>query len=189
MAGDQEKLWEYVSLVRLWSWSLVGVACTLLVVSALMQAGSSDGLSWQWFVVALGVSALTGALGYPLLRGWLARSAPSRYLERARPMSGPRRLEASRADWRRWAATTVAVLLGLGVAMLVFLVGVLRDSGPDGIAEGVVVGLLVAWGLATLDDARRIERTEVDEGRRYYAACQRPTGIGNRLVWVAREGA
>ena len=189
MPVDDEKLWGYVSLVRLWSWSLIGVAGGLLVVSALMQASSSDGLTWQWLVVAVGVSALTGALGYPLLRGWLARSAPSRYLERATPMKEPRRLEASPAYWRRWAITTIVVLLGLGAAMLVFLVGVLRNSGPDGIAEGVVVGLLIAWGLATLHDAGRIERAEIDEGRRYYAACRRPTGVGNRLVWVAREVA
>ena len=70
--------------------------------------------------------------------------------------------------------------------MLTFLVGVL---GRGGIAEGVVVGMIAAWGLATLEDARRIEGIEAAEGRRYYAACHRPTGVGNRLVWLPRRPA
>jgi hypothetical protein len=69
--------------------------------------------------------------------------------------------------------------------MLVFLVGVL---GRGGTAEGVVVGMLAAWGLATLEDARRIRRTEDAEGRDYFAACRRPTGVGDRLVWLPRKG-
>ena len=57
-----------------------------------------------------------------------------------------------------------------------------------GVAEGVVVGMLAAWGLATLEDARRIRRTEDAEGRDYFAACRRPTSVGDRLVWVPRKG-
>jgi len=96
--------------------------------------------------------------------------------------TGPRRLEASPRDWRRWAAVTCGVLLVGGAAMLVFLVGVL---GPGGTAEGVVVGMLAAWGAATLEDVRRIRAAELAEGRRYYAACRRPTGVGSKLVWIA----
>jgi hypothetical protein len=51
------------------------------------------------------------------------------------------------------------------------------------------VGMLAAWGLATLKDARRIESIEADEGRRYFAACRRPTGVGNQLVWMPRRPA
>jgi hypothetical protein len=47
--------------------------------------------------------------------------------------------------------------------------------------------MLAAWGLATLDDARRITAIEAEEGRRYFAACRRPTGVGNHLVWLPRR--
>ena len=78
------------------------------------------------------------------------------------------------------------MLLVGGAAMLVFLIGVL---GRGGTAEGVVVGMLAAWGAATLEDARRILATEEAEGRRYFAACRRPTGVGAtaRLAPEARR--
>ena len=79
-----------------------------------------------------------------------------------------------------------AILLVGGAAMLVFLIGVL---GKGGTAEGVVVGIIAAWGAATLEDVRRIRATEAAEGRRYYAACRRPTGVGRKLVWVAGRDA
>jgi hypothetical protein len=44
--------------------------------------------------------------------------------------------------------------------------------------------MLAAWGAATLEDVRRIRAIETAEDRRYYAACRRPTGVGNRLVWL-----
>ena len=116
---------------------------------------------------------------------WLRKTAlPSVRLPQAVRASGPRRLEATPRDWRRWALFTGVVLLVGGAAMLTFLIGVL---GRGGIAEGVVVGMLAAWGLATLEDARRIESIEAAEGRRYFAACRRPTGVGNRLVWLPRR--
>ena len=179
--GQPDKLWRYTSLVRLWSWALIGVGGAMLLVGAALQAGSTTGLSATWVGVSVAVSGLTGAVFYPLLRMWLRKTAPSGYLPRATRLSGPRRLEAGPSDWRRWA-----LLIG-GAAMLAFLVGVLRDSGPDGIAEGVVVGVVAAWGLVTLGDARAIERTEHDEGRRYFAAGDRPTAAGNRLVWTPAE--
>ena len=185
--GSQEKLWRYTSLVRLWSWSLIGVGLGLLVVGTLIQLGSEQGLSAQWFGVVVLVSGLTGVVFFPLLRMWLKKTAPSEYLTRAKRMSGPRRLEAAPRDWRRWGTMTVVFLLFGSAAMLAFLVGVLRDSGPDGIAEGVVIGLLAAWGLVIMDDARRIERTEASEGRVYFTAADRPTAAGNRLVWTSVE--
>jgi len=185
--AQPEKLWRYSGLARLWSWSLIATAGVLLALSVGLQAGSDEGLTARWIGVALGVTGATGVVCLPFLRVWLRRSAlPSVRLPAARKASGPRRLEASPADWRRWAAVTMAVLLVGGAAMLTFLVGVL---GRGGTAEGVVVGLLAAWGLATLEDARRIEQTEAREGRRYYAACRRPTGVGHHLVWIAARGA
>jgi hypothetical protein len=69
--------------------------------------------------------------------------------------------------------------------MMTFLIGVL---GGGGTAEGVVVGLIAAWGLATLEDARAIDRAEDAEGRRYYAAVRRPAAVGDHLVWLPAEG-
>jgi hypothetical protein len=183
----QEKLWRYPSLVRLWSWALMGVGAAMLAVGAAFQAGSQHGLSAEWVGVALGVSGGTGVVFYPLLRMWLRTTAPSEYLPRAKRLGGPRRLEAGPADWRRWGLVTTSFLFVGSAAMLAFLVGVLRSSGPDGIAEGVVVGLVGAWGVVTLSDARSIERTEASEGRRYFATGHRPTAAGNRLVWVPAD--
>lgn len=185
--GRQDKLWRYSSLVRLWSWELIGVGGAMLLLGAGLQAGSATGLSTQWIGIAVAVSGLTGACFYPLLHMWLRKTAPSGYLPKATRLSGPRRLEAGPADWRRWGVMTVAFLLVASTAMLAFLVGVLRDSGPDGIAEGVVVGVVAAWGLVTLGDARLIERAEQTEGRRYFAAGDRPTAAGNRLVWTPAD--
>jgi hypothetical protein len=182
MAASDEKLWRYSSLARLWSWCLIVVAGLLLLLSIALQAGADEGLGSRWFAALIGITGLTGILLYPLFRVWLRRTAlPSVRLPQAVRATGPRRLEASPRDWRRWALATGAVLLVGGAAMLVFLVGVL---GRGGTAEGVVVGMLAAWGAATLEDARRIRAIEAAEGRRYYAACRRPTGVGNRLVWL-----
>jgi hypothetical protein len=182
--GRQEKLWRYTSLVRLWSWALIGVGGAMLLVGAGLQAGSKEGLSASWLGVAAAVSSLTGAVFYPLLRMWLRKTAPSGYLPRATKLSGQRTLEAGPADWRRWTLTIVVFLLIGSAAMLAFLVGVLRDSGPAGIAEGVVVGVVAAWGLVTLSDAHAIERTERAQGRNYFATGDRPTAAGNSLIWI-----
>lgn len=185
MADSGEKLWRYASLARLWSWTLIGVSGALLALSVALQAGTSEGIDQRWWAAALGITGLTGVLCYPLFRVWLRGAAlPSVRLSSAVRASGPRRLEATPRDWRRWGVATAALLLVGGAAMLVFLVGVL---GRGGTAEGVVVGMLAAWGAATLDDIRRITAAERAEGRRYYAACRRPTGVGNHLVWVPRK--
>jgi hypothetical protein len=186
-AAAVEKLWRYEALARLWSWSLIGVAGALLALSAALQAGVDEGVDARWVGVALGVTGITGVVFFPLLRVWLRRSAlPSLRLSQATKASGPRRLEASPGDWRRWGTVTVLALLVGGAAMLAFLVAVL---GGGGTAEGVVAGILAAWGLATLEDARRVRRVEEAEGRRYYASCQRPTAVGNRLVWISEKDA
>jgi hypothetical protein len=159
----------------------------LLGLSVAIQAGTEEGLGQRWLSAALGITGLTGVICYPLFRVWLRKTAlPSVRLPQAVRASGPRRLEATPRDWRRWAGVTASILLIGGAAMLVFLVGVL---GRGGTAEGVVVGMLAAWGAATLTDVRRIVEAERAEGRRYYAACRRPTGVGNHLVWLPRRPA
>jgi hypothetical protein len=179
------KLWHYASLARLWSWSLVVSAGLLLGVAAALRAGTDEGIDPRWLGIVVAVAGVTGVLGYPALRVWLARSAmPSLRLSQAQKDTGPRRLPAAPGDWRRWSILTTTILTMGGSAMLVFLVGVL---GGGGTAEGVVVGLLAAWGLATLGDARQIERSERAEGRRYYAAVARPAAVGDHLVWIAAE--
>ena len=185
MAQGGEKLWGYASLARLWSWTLIVVAVALLGLSIALQAATDEGLDSRWWAAALGITGITTVITYPFFRVWLRKTAlPSVRLPQAVRASGPRRLEATPRDWRRWSLFTGVVLLVGGAAMLTFLIGVL---GRGGTAEGVVVGMLAAWGVATLEDARRIRRIEAAEGRRYFAACRRPTGVGNRLVWVPRK--
>lgn len=177
-----EKLWRYADVARLWSWCLILVALALLGFSVMLQAGAEGGLDLPWFATALGVSAGTAAVLFPLFRVWLRRgSMPSVRLPDAVRAGGRRHLEASPRDWRRWGAITAVVMFVGGAAMMVFLVGVL---GGGGVAEGVVVGVLAAWGGATLEDVGRIRTTETAEGRRYYAQCRRPVGVGNHLVWM-----
>jgi hypothetical protein len=187
VADGGEKLWGYADLARLWSWTLIAVAGVLLLASVGLQAGSDQGLDGRWFAAAFGITGITGVVSYPLFRVWLRKTAlPSVRLPQAVRASGPRRLESTPRDWRRWTIFTAVVLLIGGFAMLTFLIGVL---GRGGTAEGVVVGMLAAWGAATLEDVRRIRAAERTEGRRYYAACRRPTGVGNRLVWLQRPAA
>jgi hypothetical protein len=173
--------------VRLWSWTLIGVGGVLLVASAGVRAGSDEGIDLIWIATAVGVSGLTGVIFYPLLRMWLRKTSPSQYLPRATRLDGKRRLEAGPRDWRSWGLFTGAFLLIGCFFMLIFLVGVLRSSGAEGIAEGVVVGIVAAWGVVSLADARSIERTEATQGRRYFASGHRPTAAGNKLVWVPAD--
>ncbi len=177
-----DKLWSYAGLARLWSWALVVVASLLLAVSIALQAGGDGGVTGGFLATLLLTTIITAGVLYPLFRLWFGGSAlPSSRLPRAKPATGRRLLPATRADWVRWSIIVGLVLLLGGTAMLAFLVGVL---GRGGIAEGVVVGTMEAWGLATLEDAIRIARAEVADGRRYHAATRRPFAVGDNLVWV-----
>jgi hypothetical protein len=177
-----DKLWSFVGLARLYSWALVGVSIALIGISIALEATSEDGFSWRYVAVLLGMSGISGLIFFPLLRVWLRKGGlPSSRLPDATAAEGPRRLEATPGDWRRWGTLTVVVLLVSSTFMTLFLVAVL---GRGGTAEGVVIGVLLAWGLATLEDSRRITRAEAEEGRRYFTAARRPAGAGNRLVWV-----
>jgi hypothetical protein len=186
MAHDSaEKLWRYSRIARIWALCLIGVAAALLALTIIVQAAGEEGLGATWLVAALVVAGITGIILFPLLRVFLRRgSLPSLRLPDAVKASGARRLEASPRDWRRWTLTTIVILFLSSAIMLMFLVAVL---GGGGIVEGVVTGVLVAWGAATLDDVARIDRAERAEGRRYYAACRRPVGVGNHLVWLRAE--
>lgn len=182
--GD-EKLWSYEALARMWSWALIISASLLIVVSIGLQAGAVEGLSGNYFATLLLTTVVTCALLYPLFRVWLRGTAlPSSRLPRATKAKGRRLLPASRADWVRWSIAIGVILFVGGVTMLAFLVGML---GRGGIAEGVVVGMMQAWGLATLEDSIRIARLERTEGRRYHAATRRPVAVGDNLVWTPTE--
>lgn len=181
-ANGQEKLWRYGGLARLWARSLILSAVALTAISVALEATSGGGASTRWFAVLVGVTGLSGAIFVPLLRVWLSRAAlPSLRLDGADRLSGNRRLEASPADWRRWSIVIGLVLLVSSAMMLTFLIGVLERGGT---AEGVVIGTLLAWGIVTIEDARRIDRAEREQGRRYYASCRRPIAVAECLVWA-----
>ncbi len=150
MTQSGEKLWGYASLARLFSWTLIVVGGLMLLLSIGLQAATDEGLDGRWYAAAFGITGLTGVISYPLFRVWLRKTAlPSVRLPQAVRASGPRLLEATPRDWRRWALFSGVVLTVGGAAMLTFLIGVL---GTGGTAEGVVVGMLAAWGAATLED-------------------------------------
>ena len=158
------------------------MAGLLLLLAIAIQAGSDAGAGERPGSRLLGVTGLTGVLLFPLFRVWLRKAALPLG---APPPGGPgdraRRLEASPRDWRRWAVASGGDPPGGRGRHAGVLIGVL---GTGGTAEGVVVGMIAAWGAATLEDVGRIHAAEAAEGRRYYAACRRPTGVGGKLVWI-----
>lgn len=180
--GARDLLWDYARLARMYAYEIVGIAAVLVVLSVVLEATSEDGWSWRWLGELVGITGLTGFVFFPLLRSWLRKGGlPSLKLPDAQPAEGPRMLAAAPSDWRLFAAIS-SVLLFLGsAATLIFLVAVL---GRGGTAEGVVIGVLLAWGLVTFEDGRRIQRTQAEEKRVYWAAGQRPWGAGNRLVYT-----
>ena len=180
-----EKLWRYTSLVKAIAWALICVSMLMLPMSLLAQLG--DGLTVKYAGTLLGISGITGVLFYPLMHMWFRKSRPSAYLERATKLSGPRRMPAAQRDIVRWGVTVGVFLFIATVFMVGFLVPVLKDSGPSGIAEGVVVGVMAAWGVFNLDDVRKIQLAEREQGRTYFTVGHRPTAAGNRLFWTGAE--
>ncbi len=180
--GARDLLWDYARLARLYAIEIIVVALLLGVVSGILEATSEDGWSWTWLGVLSAITGITGLIFFPLLRSWLRKGGlPSIRLPDAQPAEGPRVLAAAPADWRRFAALSGVLLFVSAFATLIFLVAVL---GRGGTAEGVVIGVLLAWGLVTLEDGRRIQRAQQDEDRVYWAAGRRPWGAGNRLVFT-----
>src|SRR5690606_31047744 len=127
-----------------------------------------DGDVAGWLLTAGLTVVPTTVLFFFLLRSWMRNGAlPSARLPDAtRETGSPRRLEASPGDWRRWSVVLGAGVFVASAAMMGFLVGILGGGGE---AEGVVSGVLVAWGIVTLRDVRMVEAAEAEQGRVYYA--------------------
>lgn len=181
----REKLWNYARISRVWALTLIVAGPVMLVGGALLEAGDpKDGLQASWIPIALGSFVSAAVVFFFLLRVWMRPSAvPTGRLEGARRDKGKPVLdEATARDWRVWTTVLVVVLMFGSFVMMMFLIGIL---GGGGMAEGVVAGVLLAWGLVTLEDVRRLEAIEADEGRTYYAACKRPVAVGSVLVWRA----
>jgi len=178
---NDERLWRYSRLTRMWAQSMIVAALLVLGLAFVVEATAGDGVDGGWLLVFCGVTLGTLVLCTPLVRFGVA--PPSSRLTEAEPNSGPRRLEPTPGEWRRWALMSGAVMVVGATAMLMFLVAILDRGGT---AEGVVVGLLAAWSIATFVDVRQIERAEQGEHRRYYAAVRRPTAVGRHLVWERR---
>lgn len=181
---SNERLWGYARLSRLWARTLIVVGVLLLAAGAALEAGDPEGDLPGWLLTA-GITVVpTTVLFFFLLRSWMRNGAlPSARLpEAVRETGSPRRLEASPRDWRRWAAILGVCVFIAAAALMGFLVGILGGGGE---AEGVVSGVLVAWGVVTLRDVRVVDAAEAEEGRVYYAACRRPVSVGQRLVWRA----
>ena len=184
--GDRDLLWDYARLARMYGIQLLGVSAALVAVSIILEATSEDGWSWWWLGTLTAMTGITGLVFFPILRVWLRKGGlPSIRLPDAQPAEGRRMLAAAPGDWRSFAAIVAVLLFISAGATLLFLVAVL---GRGGTAEGVVIGVLLAWGFVTLEDARRIARTQLDEKRMYWAAARRPWGAGNRLVFTVSRG-
>ncbi len=180
--GRTDKLWSYVGLTRLWAWSLVGSAGGLSAVAVALQATERRGLDGRWWLMTSASLIITSALFYPFLGAWLARSAlPSHRLPTANRLKGDRLAFATSGDWRRWGAAIPVILFAGSVMMMSFLIAQL---GRGGVAEGVVIGVMLAWGAVTLRDIQRIDDIQRAEGRKYFASCNRPVAIAERLVWM-----
>ena len=184
--GDRDLLWDYARLARMYGIQLLGVSAALVAVSIILEATSEDGWSWWWLGTLTAMTGITGLVFFPILRVWLRKGGlPSIRLPDAQPAEGRRMLAAAPGDWRSFAAIVAILLFISAGATLLFLVAVL---GRGGTAEGVVIGVLLAWGFVTLEDARRIARTQLEEKRMYWAAARRPWGAGNRLVFTISRG-
>lgn len=179
---SHERLWGYARLSRLWARTLIVVGGLLFVLGAALEVGDPDGDLAGWLLTAAVTTVPTTVLFFFLLRSWMRSGAlPSgRLPEATRDTGKPRRLEASPGDWRRWSAVLGVCMFVAAAALTGFLVGILGGGGE---AEGVVIGVLIAWGIVTARDVRVVDATQAAEGRVYYAACRRPVSVGQRLVW------
>lgn len=185
----RDKLWNYARIARIWAWALIASAPAMLILGALVEMGDPrDGMEGSWVPIALASFASALVIFFFVLRVWMRPSAvPTGRLQLARPEKGRQRLlEAGARDWRVWSTILFVLVIGAGFVMMGFLVGVL---GGGGMPEGVVAGVMAAWGLVTLEDVRQLHRIEHDEGRTYYAACRRPVSVGDTLVWRRREAS
>lgn len=169
---------------RIWARTLIVVGILVFVVGLLMQIGDSWNAFASWLVTALATVVPSTLVFFFLLRGWMGNGGlPSARLPDAAADSGvPRRTEPTSRNWMTWTLTLGTGLFVSSVLIMGFLIGVL---GGGGVAEGVVAGVLIAWGVVTTQDVRRVERIEADQQRAYFAACRRPVSVGSVLVWRA----
>jgi hypothetical protein len=177
-----EKLWRYTQLSRIWARTLVIAGILVFCVGISMQVGDSTSAFASWLEVAVATVVPTTAVFFILLRGWMHNGGlPStRLVDATADPRIPRRLEATTRNWWSWTIMLGIGLTVAGIVIMGFLIGVL---GGGGIAEGVVAGVLVSWGLVTAQDVRRVAQIEQDEHRIYFAACKRPVSVGSVLVW------
>ncbi len=183
-----EKLWRYTRLSRIWARTLIVVGVLVFAVGLLMQIGDSSSAFASWVITAVATVVPSTLVFFFLLRGWMGNGGlPSARLPDAAADSGvPRRSEPTSRNWLTWTLTLGAALFVSSVLIMGFLIGVL---GGGGVAEGVVAGVLIAWGLVTTRDVRRVERIEAEQQRAYFAACRRPVSVGSVLVWRTSTAA
>lgn len=162
----------------MWAWSMIVAAVLILALSVTVAAESADGLTNDWLIVFAAVGFGTMIVGAVFVRFMIA--APSSRLPHATAHDNDRTPPATLGDWRKWTVITGAVIVVGGAASMIFLVAILGEGGT---AEGVVVGILAAWGVATLADAHQIRVAQAEEGRRYFALVTTPTAVGRHLVY------
>jgi hypothetical protein len=179
-----EKLWRYTRLSRIWARTLIVVGILVFAVGFAMQIGESASAFESWIVTAVATLIPSTLVFFFLLRGWMGNGGlPSARLPDATADSGvPRLSEPTSRNWLTWTLMLGVGLFVSSVLIMGFLIGVL---GGGGLAEGVVAGVLIAWGLVTVQDVHRVEQIEADQQRAYFAACRRPVSVGSVLVWRA----
>jgi hypothetical protein len=75
---------------------------------------------------------------------------------------------------RAWLFLVAAVV---GVVLAMLAASASRAAAAQATSRQLWTGTI---------DGQKIEMTQAEEGRRYWAAGQRPTGAGNRLVFTTR---
>lgn len=183
-----EKLWGYARLSRIWARTLIVVGVLTFLVGSTFMIGTSASAAASWFIEASVTLVASVALFFFLLRGWMQNGGlPSaRLADASSEPKTPRRMEATSRNWQVWTLSLGAALFASSVLIMGFLVGIL---GGGGVAEGVVAGVLIAWGLVTLHDVKRLERIEVEQSRTYFAACRRPVSVGSVLIYRTRPSS
>jgi hypothetical protein len=184
----EDKLWGYSRLSRIWARTLIVVGLLTFAVGATFMIGSSASDALSWIIEAtITLVASVVVFGF-LLRGWMRNGGlPSARLgDATKEPHTPQLTEATDRNWQTWTLTLGAALFLSSVLIMGFLVGVL---GGGGVAEGVVAGVLIAWGLVTQADVRNVERIEAEQSRIYFAACRRPVSVGSVLVYRPRPSA
>lgn len=180
-----EKLWGYARLSRIWARTLIVVGVMTFLVGSTFMIGTSASAAASWVIEASATLIASIAVFFFLLRGWMQNGGlPSARLgdASAEPKT-PRRMEATDRNWQVWTLSLGAALLLSSVLIMGFLVGIL---GGGGVAEGVVAGVLIAWGLVTMRDVKRLERIQDEQSRTYFAACRRPVSVGSVLIYRGR---